>query len=173
LVSGTASGNVIPPSGLPDDAPLYQEGMSLSFNGMTTQVSGMPNSGDSFSITPAQNVSLFTTIQDMITNLKLPYDSASEKASTVTENNQLLAQIDSALNSVTDTVSNLGSRLNQVSNSQQSNQDLIDASKLTLKFLTEIDPVVVATEFNQQLVNLQAAQQSFVRVQGLSLFNYI
>ncbi len=173
MVSGAVSGNVIPSSGLPDDAPVYQEGMALSFNGMSMQVSGMPEPGDTFSVTPAQNVSLFSTIQDMITNLNLPFGTAVEKAATVTENNQLLAQLDSALDSIIETVSNIGSRLNQVSNSQDSNEDLITTSEITLKFLRETDPAAVATEFNLQLVNLQAAQQSFVRVQGLSVFNYI
>lgn len=173
MVSGAASGNVIPSSGLPDDAPVYQEGMALSFNGMSMQVSGMPEPGDTFSVTPAQNVSLFSTIQDMITNLNLPFGTAVEKAATVTENNQLLAQLDNALDSIIETVSNIGSRLNQVSNSQDSNEDLIETSEITLKFLRETDPAAVATEFNLQLVNLQAAQQSFVRVQGLSVFNYI
>lgn len=173
MVSGVASGNVIPPTGLPDDAPLYQDGMSLSFNGMTMEVSGMPQPGDAFSVTPAQNVSLFTTIQAMIANLNLPYDSATEKAATVTENNQLLAQLDSAFKTISNTVSSIGARSNQITSAQSSNEDLIFSSKLTLKYLSEIDPIAVATEFNQELVNLQAAQQSFVRIQGLTLFNYI
>lgn len=173
MVSGASSGNVIPASGLPDDAPLYQEGMSLSFNGMAMQLSGMPQSGDSFSVTPAQNVSIFTTIQEMITNLNLPFDSAVNKAATLTQNNQLLAQLDSALENIISTLANIGSRLNQVSSTQDANEDLINASQIAVKFLSEADPVVVATEFNQELVNLQAAQQSFVRIQGLSIFNYI
>jgi flagellar hook-associated protein 3 FlgL len=173
MVTGAASGNVIPSSGLPDDAPVYQPGMSLSFNGLTLELFGAPQVGDTFSVTPAQNVSLFETIQNMITNLGLPYNTSVEKAATVTENNQLLEQIDSALLNITDIIASIGSRLNQVTNSQNANEDLIDASDITLKRLREIDPVVVATEFNQELVNLQAAQQSFVRIQGLSVFNYI
>lgn len=173
MVSGAASGNVIPPSGSPDDAPLYQEGMSVSFNGMTVDVSGMPNPGDAFAINPATNTSIFATIQSMVNNLSLPYSTASEKAAAVTVNNQILAQIDSALSNFTNMLASIGSRMNQVSSSSDSNQDLIDMSKEILKTLTDIDPVNVATEFNQELVNLQAAQESFVRLQNLSLFNYI
>ncbi|MFT4059775.1 MAG: flagellar hook-associated protein FlgL [Legionella sp.] len=173
MVTGATSGNVIPTTGLPDDAPVYQPGMSLSFNGMTLEFNGTPQAGDAFSVTPAQNVSLFETIQNMISNLSLPYNTAVDKAATATENNQLLAQIDSAILNMTDIIATIGSRLNQVANSQSANEDLIDTSTITLKYLREIDPVVVATEFNQELVNLQAAQQSFVRIQGLSVFNYI
>lgn len=173
MVSGTASGNVIPPTGLPDDAPVYEEGMSVNFNGMTIQVAGKPEAGDAFSITPAKNVSVFETIQGMIDNLNLPYNTATDKAAAVTVNNQLMAQLDSALKSMTTTISTLGARLNQVAYSSESNQDLVDTSKITLKYLSEIDPITVATEFNQELINLQAAQQSFVRIQNLSVFNYI
>lgn len=173
MVTGAASGNVVPPSGLPDDAPVYEQGMSVNFNGMTMELSGVPQPDDAFAISPAKNTSIFATIQQMITNLGLPYTSAVEKAATVTENNQLLAQLDSTLNTFTDVVASLGARLNQVSSAQQTNLNLIDTSKQILKSLTDTDPVVVATEYNQELVNLQAAQQSFVRVQGLSLFNYI
>jgi flagellar hook-associated protein 3 FlgL len=79
MVSGANSGNVIPPTGLPDDAPLYQEGMSISFNGMEMAISGVPNAGDSFLITPSQNESVFATIQDMINNLNQPYSTATSK----------------------------------------------------------------------------------------------
>ncbi|HAT7799306.1 TPA: flagellar hook-associated protein FlgL [Legionella pneumophila] len=173
MVSGTLSGNVIPPSGLPDDAPLYQEGSAISFNGMEMVVSGLPKAGDSFSISPAKNESIFSTVQRMINNLNKPYVSSVEKAATQTENNQLLAQIDSALGHILSVQSDLGARLNQLETAEKANNDYLDISAATLKKLREIDPVAVATELNLQLVNLQAAQLSFTRIQGLSLFNFL
>ncbi|HAT1866189.1 TPA: flagellar hook-associated protein FlgL [Legionella pneumophila] len=173
MVSGTLSGNVIPPSGLPDDAPLYQEGSAIGFNGMEMVVSGLPKAGDSFSISPAKNESIFSTVQRMINNLNKPYTSAVEKAATQTENNQLLAQIDSALVHILSVQSDLGARLNQLETAEKANNDYLDISTATLKKLREIDPVAVATELNLQLVNLQAAQLSFTRIQGLSLFNFL
>lgn len=173
MIHGATQGEVIPPSGLADDAPLYEEGMSVTFNGMTMQVSGTPEVGDSFSMSSAKNESVFATIQRMIDSLNLPFGTAAEKAAVVTINNQLLSQLDSALNKVSSTIANLGSRLNQISHAEQSNDDLMQISLITLKNLSEIDPIAVATEFNQELISLQAAQQSFVRVQGLSVFNYI
>ncbi|MGX6641089.1 flagellar hook-associated protein FlgL [Legionella pneumophila] len=173
MVSGTLSGNVIPPSGLPDDAPLYQEGSAIGFNGMEMVVSGLPKAGDSFSISPAKNESIFSTVQRMINNLNKPYTSSVEKAATQTENNQLLAQIDSALGHILSVQSDLGARLNQLETAEKANNDYLDISAATLKKLREIDPVAVATELNLQLVNLQAAQLSFTRIQGLSLFNFL
>ncbi|MBN9231755.1 MAG: flagellar biosynthesis protein FlgL, partial [Legionella sp.] len=139
----------------------------------TVEVSGMPQAGDSFQIKPSENTSLFATIQDMVNNLNLPFTTAVEKAATVSENNQLMAQIDSALKNITNIISNLGSRSNQVVSAQESNQDMIDASTITLKYLSEAPPTTVATQFNLQLVSLEAAQLSFTRVQNLSIFKYI
>lgn len=173
MVSGAASGNVIPPSGLPDDAPLYQEGMTVSFNGMEMVVSGTPAPGDAFLITPSQNESVFATIQDMINNLNQPYSTAAQKAAATTVNNQLLAQFDSALSTILDARANLGARLNQLEHADVANTDLIEQSKITLKRLQEVDPIVAASEFKQELYNLEVAQQSFVMIQGLSVFNFI
>lgn len=173
MVSGTTSGNVIPPSGLVDDAPVYQEGSAISFNGMEMTVNGTPQAGDSFLINPAQNESVFSTAQRLITNLNKPFSSATDKAATQTENNQILAQLDSALTSVLNAQSEVGSRLNQLESADKLNNAVIDSSKEARKALQEIDPVDVATQYNLQLINLQAAQQSFVRIQSLSVFNYI
>lgn len=173
MVSGATTGNVIPASGLPDDAPVYQDGMAVTFNGMEMTISGTPLAGDTFSITPSQNQSIFATIQNMIVNLNQPFDTAVAKAATYTDNNQLIAELDSAINNVLDYQSDLGARLNQLTFADDLNSNLILLSQDTLKKLQEIDPIAVATEYNLQLVNLQAAQQSFVRIQGLSVFNYM
>lgn len=173
MVSGAVSGNVIPPTGLPDDAPLYEEGMAVSFNGMEIKVSGMPNPGDAFLINPSQNESVFATIQNMINNLNQPYSTATEKAAATTVNNQILAQIDSSLTTILDARANLGARLNQLEHAETANADLIEQSKIILKRLQEVDPLAAATEFKQELYNLEVAQQSFVLIQGLSVFNFI
>ncbi|MBL7481091.1 flagellar hook-associated protein FlgL [Legionella bononiensis] len=173
MVSGTASGDVIPPTGLPDDAPLYQEGSVISFNGMEMTVSGTPQAGDSFAIAPSKNESMFSTVQRMIANLNKPYKTAVDKAATETENNQLLAQLDKAFSHISEVQADLGARLNQLESADNANKNLLDTSAAALKLLREIDPVKVATEFNIQVLNLQIAQQSFVRIQGLTLFNYI
>jgi flagellar hook-associated protein 3 FlgL len=173
MVTGAVSGNVIPPTGLPDDAPLYQDGLAVNFNGMEMTVSGTPLPGDSFSITPAQNESIFATVQSMIANLNQPFGTPVEKAATLTENYQLLAQLDNALNNVLNYQSDVGARLNQLDLANDVNTNLLLVSQETRKKLQENDPTAVATEYNLQLINLQAAQQSFVRIQGLSVFNYL
>jgi len=173
MVSGVSSGNVIPPTGLVDDAPLYHENEAITFNGMSMTVTGAPMAGDSFSIAPSQNESVFSTVQRMIANLGKPYGSAEEKAATQTENNQLLDQLDSALTNILDVRADVGARLNQLTSAYNTNISLIDASVEAMASLQKIDSYAVASEYALQVLNLQVAQQSFARIQGLSLFNYI
>ena len=45
--------------------------------------------------------------------------------------------------------------------------------KSTLSTLRDTDYASAITALNQQMTGLQAAQASFVKMQGLSLFNYI
>lgn len=173
MVTGAASGDEIPASGLVDDAPLYHEGAAINFNGMELTIEGLPVAGDAFSIKPAKNESVFSTVQRMINNLNQPFGTAVEKAATQTENNQLLAQLESSLNHMLSYQADLGARLNQLDSADTLNSNMLTISQSTLKQLREIDPTKVATEYNLQLVNLQAAQQGFVRIQSLSVFNYL
>lgn len=173
MVSGALSGNVVPPTGLADDAPVYQEGAAITFNGMGMTLSGTPQAGDAFSINPSQNESVFSTVQRMIVNLNKPFSSAVDKAATQTENNQLLAQVDSALTNILNAQSDVGSRLNQLDFADKTNTNFIDTSKEVLKKLREIDPNQAYTDYALQLNNLEVARQSFIRVQGLSIFNYM
>lgn len=173
IVTGAASGAVMPPSGLADDAPVYVNGGSVSFNGIEVALNGDPLSGDSFVVAPSKNESIFSTAQRIVSNLNNPFTSSVQKAAVQTENNQLLQQLDTAMTHIVNFQSQLGSRLNQLESANNSNQNLYDISVLARKQLNEINYTEVASEFAMQSVALQAAQQTFVKIQGLSIFNFI
>ena len=67
----------------------------------------------------------------------------------------------------------IGSRLNVVDSEFNSNVSLLIDHKTTLSDVQDLDIVEASTRFSQQLVILEAAQLTFVRVQGLSLFNFL
>ncbi|WP_028389061.1 flagellar hook-associated protein FlgL [Legionella fairfieldensis] len=173
MVSGVTSGFIIPPTGLPDDAPLYQNGGAVNFNGIQITVAGTPQSGDSFMVNPSRNESVFSTIARMITNLNRPYDTAPDKAAVQTENNQLMEQMDSALNNILAYQAQVGARLNQLDIAKEVNSDVITICKETLSTVEDVNLAEIAVNLSLQEVYLQVAQQSFARIQGLSVFNYI
>ncbi|CDZ78144.1 Hook-filament junction protein [Legionella massiliensis] len=173
MVNGLATGPVIPPTGLPNDAPLYQAGAAINFNGIQLTITGTPQPGDSFAINPTQNESIFSTAMRIVANLTQSFSTARDKALVQTENNQLMEQLDSALNNILNFRAQLGARLNQLDVADQINGDVIEISQETLSTLEDVDLAEAAVRLNLQQVYLQAAQQSFAKIQGLTVFNYI
>ncbi|MFC3907749.1 flagellar hook-associated protein FlgL [Legionella dresdenensis] len=173
MVTGVNSGSVLPPSGNPDDAPVYQAGAGVNFNGIQLTINGDPQPGDSFSIKPSTNESIFSTVSRMVQNLRQPFDSATERAAVTTENNQILAQLDSALDNLLTFQAGVGARMNQLDVATNINEDVTETSKTILSSLQDTDLADAAVKLNLQIIYLQAAQQSFARIQGLTAFNYL
>lgn len=173
MVTGAVSGSVLPPTGLPDDAPPYQAGAAINFNGMQLTLSGTPQAGDAFAINPSQNESIFSTALRIVANLTQGFATARDKAIVQTENNQLMEQLDSALDNILDFRARVGARLNQLDVAEQINGDIIGISQEILSSLQDVNLAEAAVKLNLQEVYLQAAQQSFARIQGLTVFNYI
>ncbi|WP_367607242.1 flagellar hook-associated protein FlgL [Legionella sp. W05-934-2] len=173
LVSGAVSGNIIPPTGLPDDAPLYESGNTISFNGIEIKFTGVPQAGDSFSLQPSVNESVFATIDRMVANLEKSSVNNFDKAAIQTENNQMMEQLDTALDNLLNHQADVGARLNQLDIAEFVNQDLIDTSIEIKTKLEDVDLPSVAVELNLQRIYLQAAQQTFAMIQGLSAFNFL
>jgi flagellar hook-associated protein 3 FlgL len=84
-----------------------------------------------------------------------------------------LTSLQTAQDKIIDARAALGARLQSAddSSSQLSAQAL--QINTALSGLRDIDYAEAAGRLNQQLTGLQAAQQSFAKVQGLTLFNYL
>jgi len=84
-----------------------------------------------------------------------------------------LDQIDTGLARILDVRSQLGARLNVLDSQNETNQDFILSLKQTKSQIEDIDIAEAISRFNFQIVSLQAAQQAYVKVQNLSLFNLL
>jgi len=84
-----------------------------------------------------------------------------------------LDQIDTALGRILDVRAQIGARLNVLDSQDEINQDFRLSIESTQSQIEDLDMAEAISRFNLQLASLQAAQQAFVRVQGLSLFNQL
>lgn len=84
-----------------------------------------------------------------------------------------LDQIDTAIDRVLDVRAQIGARLNVIDSQNEINQDFLLTIKQTKSQVEDLDMAEAISRFNLQVVSLQAAQQAFVRVQNLSLFNQL
>ncbi len=84
-----------------------------------------------------------------------------------------LTRLDSAIEEVLDTRTSIGARLNNI-DSQRSMNDAFDLlMQENRSSLEDLDYTEAISRFERQILALQASQQSFVKIQGLSLFNYL
>ncbi|MCG7869207.1 MAG: flagellar hook-associated protein FlgL [Candidatus Thiodiazotropha taylori] len=66
-----------------------------------------------------------------------------------------------------------GARLNTIEDQGRVNEDFIFTMQSSLSDIEDIDLAEAVSRFEQEMLALQAAQQSFNMVQSLSLFNYL
>lgn len=153
----------------------YVSGQAVSFGGMQLDIQGAPANGDTFTVVPSTNESIFKTISDLITALNATVPTAANGGTTGLTNslNRGLNNLDNALNNILSIRSSLGLRLQEVDALQTAGDDLSLQFKQTLSQLQDVDYNKALSDVTQQMTSLQAAQKSFAAVSNLSLFNYI
>lgn len=88
-------------------------------------------------------------------------------------NGNSLDQIDNAINHMTDFRARVGARLNAIDSQRDINEAFLIQVAKVRSDVEDIDYAEAASRLSQQTVILQAAQQAFVKVQNLTLFNYL
>jgi flagellar hook-associated protein 3 FlgL len=150
----------------------YAPGQTIAFNGIEVKLSGNPLPGDNFSLTPEQNVGIFETIKSAIDWINTKASSKEDPQLQV-DFNQILNQLSDSINHLTSSRAESGINL-QVIDRQKSNH--LDTELYLTSGKSSIEDLDIAkaySTFEQSKVALQAAQQTFTQVQGLTLFNYI
>ncbi len=66
-----------------------------------------------------------------------------------------------------------GARLNALDNQQNINAAMLIQLEQTRSTVEDLDYAEAASRLSRESVALQAAQQAFIKVQNLTLFNYI
>lgn len=110
---------------------------------------------------------IFQTIDDFVSALE------NDAVNTAPNNGDFLSNMDTALNQVYESRTKVGTRLNAIDQQRAVNESSIASLQNNLSQLKDLDYAEAITRLNQQAVGLQAAQQAYVKVQGLSLFNFI
>lgn len=151
----------------------YVSGQAISFDGMQFDIQGAPANGDSFTVAPSANESIFKTISDLIAALNTPLASGGGVAQLTGSLNRGLNNLDNALDNVLATRSSLGLRLNEIDALQTAGDDLSLQFRQALSELQDVDYNKALSDLTQQQMYLQAAQQTFSKVSGLSLFDYL
>ncbi len=92
---------------------------------------------------------------------------------TGTHNPDSIDDIDAALQQLIVKRSQVGGRVNAIDSEISANEAYGQNIKENRSKLADLDYADAISRFQQELAGLQAAQQSFIQIQNLSLFNYI
>ena len=152
----------------------YVSGQAISVGGMQINISGAPASGDTFTIAPSTNVSVFQTISNFITTLNTPTTGNPAATAQLTAGIQsTISGLNNAMSSIGTANAALGSSLDGLAALTSSDNNLHVQYQQTLAGLQSVNMTQAISNLTQEQTILTAAQKSFVSVENLSLFNYI
>lgn len=113
------------------------------------------------------NQAIFQTIQDFTDSL------TNGTVGTAPNDGDFLANMDYAMDASLDARTRIGTRQNAVEQQREINDSSQFSMTTTLSQIEDLDYAEAITQLNLKSVGLQAAQQVYVKVQGLSLFNFL
>ena len=148
----------------------YQDGGSISFNGMSIALSGTPAAGDTVSVQSGQTQNVFATLTNMVNALN---DTGSNNAQLSNTLSRQIESLDQAQSKVSATQTDVGGRLNRLTQQQSNYSNLTLTYQTVLSGVQDTDMASAISQLSLQSTALQASMQSFAKVQSMSLFNYI
>ncbi len=161
-------------TGLPvSTANPYSSNSAISFDGMQLSIKGDPANGDKFTVSPSTNQSIFNTISDLITAIETPSSGQPGGTRLANNLNTALQNIDNSLEHVLSKQASIGARLREIETLESVGSDLNIQFEQLLSHLQDVDFAKAASDLQRQQLYLEAAQQSYIKISGLSLFNYI
>ncbi|QYJ95098.1 flagellar hook-associated protein FlgL [Shewanella spartinae] len=151
--------------------PNFDAANPINFNGIEVKLDGQPAPGDTFSITPQSQVSVFDTINQAITLLEDPNKVNTPQGKA--ELAQMLNNIDSGVNQLSIARGEAGNSLKQIErySSTHVEEKLVNSSALSM--LEDLDYASAITELEKQQLALNAVSSVFSKVGSTTLFDYI
>ncbi len=171
---------VTPPGGPSVTTPAqpYVPGQDIVLGSGATQfkisISGTPISGDTFTVAPSANQSVFKTLDDMIKVLEGNV-SASPVTSAAFQNQMttISQNLDQALDHLLSKQTSIGARRIELDALTSVGSDLDLQYQSDISRLQDLDYTQAISSMANQKMVLEAAQLSFKQVSQMSLFNYL
>jgi flagellar hook-associated protein 3 FlgL len=151
----------------------YVSGGAIAFRGVQVSVSGTPAAGDSFQVRSATTTDMFSSLEQLASTLNGTADTDAAHAQLNTKLGSALQQIDQSLDHVSSVRSDVGTRLALIDDVSGTRDSRLADVATSISQLQDLDYASAISKMNQQYLGLQASQQAYVKVAGLSLFNYL
>ena len=174
--AGSYQVDTVPASSTPLVASTpFTPGRAISFGGLQVSISGAPAVGDQITVATARNAGsdVFAAIGDVIKALRTPVDGPKNQALVLNALSTANRKLTNAHDNVLTVRSSVGSRLQELDILSAGADDRMLLDKSQLSALQDLDYSSAIGEFYERQTALQASQQTFVKIQKISLFNYL
>ncbi|EZQ18454.1 flagellar hook-associated protein 3 [Pseudomonas sp. G11-1] len=158
--------------------PNAAGGHEIRYGGVVVTLDGEPAAGDEFTISvgTADN-SEKRGVLDTVRLLRDTLENTDDSPEGKLQRRDMLAisvqNLDNAMNQVLGVQTSLGARLNVIESAQLENDEATLINTTVQSGLEDLDYAEALSRLSMESIVLQAAQQSFVKVSGLSLFNFL
>ncbi len=151
----------------------YVQGATISVAGVHFEIDGQPREKDSFFIETTPKQGLLTTVEKLIYGLEhvVPGEEGQKVFSSLLDNT--LVNLKNAETAILDTRGRIGARLNVIESTREMHADVAVLSKGVLSELQDLDYAEAVSRMSMESFVLQAAQQTYTRVTGLTLFDQL
>ena len=151
----------------------FAAGEAINFNGISIEIEGAPINGDSYQINRSVRQDVFQSVQAIANALLAGTETGAKSSKLVNDLGQSISTMDQALEHLQSRRTIVGNRLQALdTRARQNADDLLRLERQTSE-LNDLDFAEAVSRLNLQTTALQAAQQSYIKIQGLSLFNYL
>jgi flagellar hook-associated protein 3 FlgL len=155
------------------DAQEYSEGSNIIIAGISVKISGKPEPGDELFVNSSEKQGITDTIFRLMDGLENLGDNPEDSAILNNLLEDTLNNLAFAQSSISQVRSEVGARLNVVENTEGLAADIDLVSKEVLSKLSDVDFAEAVSRLSLQTFLLEAAQQSYAKIQNLSLFNQL
>ncbi|GAC34406.1 flagellar hook-associated protein FlgL [Paraglaciecola polaris] len=162
-IANVSSGTVV-------GTQAFTSGTPFDFKGQRFTIEGSVGDTVNYSLEKPVKKNIAETLNDFYISLRDESISDSDYAQAISD---ALIGVDNSFTSIVDSISGLGSKMNTAQSVLESNLDLEIAHKSARAEIEEVDYAEAVSELSKQEAALQAAQATFAKVTGLSLFDYI
>ena len=151
----------------------YVSGSSIGVAGMEADVSGPPADGDQFTLSPSGMRNVFDGLRDAVNLLRTGAGAAAPRAKLAMGVAETMAHVDRTLDQVSQARTEAGVALGDLDRLESATSGLDIGYEQQMSQLRDLDYTKAVSEMLRQQTALQASQQSFGKVLGRSLFDYL
>ena len=167
----TTTGTTLQTGSLDDDDKTHD---TLIFAGVIVHLDGVPAGGENISITAdptREKQGVLDTVYQLRKALEDNTDSPEGARATRDAIAAAITNIDHAMVTIDGVRGDIGARLNIIETTRTNNEDVDLVNQAVQAELREVDYPEALSKLAFQSIILEAAQQSYVKISNLNLFN--